>query len=291
MARTSRKKMPARKAKSAARAIKNTKPAPGRKPIDLYYWPTPNGWKVASCSRSADSLTRRSRSTSAGAINSSPSFWRSPPTIACRRSSITAARAGKPLSVFESGAVLGYLAARPADSIQRTSEPVSRLKSGYSGKWPISVPRQGRRTTSATTRPRNCHTRSIASPTRCIASMVSWIGGWRTANSSPASIPSPTSRASAGCSRAERFGHDLSGFANVRRWLATLLARAAVKRGLSVKVEAAFHVDMKDPQVRAVLFNQRARVVQGTCSSAPRPRVGLADDEHATLHLDGACVR
>jgi len=28
---------------------------------------------------------------------------------------------------------------------------------------------------------------------------------------------------------------------------------------LSVKVEAAFHVDMKDPQVRAVLFNQRAR--------------------------------
>ena len=60
-------------------------------------------------------------------------------------------------------------------------------------------------------------------------------------------------------SRAERHGHDLSGFANVRRWLDTLLARPAVKRGLSVKVEAAFRVDMKDPKVRAVLFNQRAR--------------------------------
>ena len=56
-------------------------------------------------------------------------------------------------------------------------------------------------------------------------------------------------------SRAERHGHDLSAFANVRRWLATV--RPAVKRGLSVKVEAAFHVGMNDPKVRAVLFNQR----------------------------------
>jgi GST-like protein len=60
-------------------------------------------------------------------------------------------------------------------------------------------------------------------------------------------------------SRAERHGHDLSAFANVRRWLKTVLARPAVKRGLAVKVEAAFHVDMKDPKVLAVLFNQRAR--------------------------------
>jgi GST-like protein len=60
-------------------------------------------------------------------------------------------------------------------------------------------------------------------------------------------------------SRAERHGHDLSAFANVRRWLKTVLARPAVKRGLAVKVEAAFHVDMKDPNVLAVLFNQRAR--------------------------------
>jgi GSH-dependent disulfide-bond oxidoreductase len=60
-------------------------------------------------------------------------------------------------------------------------------------------------------------------------------------------------------SRAERHGHDMSGFPNVRRWLETLLARPAVQRGLSVKVKAAFHVDMKDPNVHAVLFNQKAR--------------------------------
>jgi hypothetical protein len=37
------------------------------------------------------------------------------------------------------------------------------------------------------------------------------------------------------------------------------MARPAVKRGLKVKVEEAFHVDINDPNVRQILFNQRAR--------------------------------
>ena len=60
-------------------------------------------------------------------------------------------------------------------------------------------------------------------------------------------------------SRAERHGHDLSKFRNVKRWLETVMARPAVQRGLKVKVEQAFHVDIRDPKVRDVLFNQRAR--------------------------------
>jgi GST-like protein len=59
--------------------------------------------------------------------------------------------------------------------------------------------------------------------------------------------------------RAERLGHDLGPFANVRRWREAVMSRPAVKRGFGVKVEAAFHVDINDPSVRAVLFNQRAR--------------------------------
>jgi hypothetical protein len=37
------------------------------------------------------------------------------------------------------------------------------------------------------------------------------------------------------------------------------LARPAVDRGIHVRVEAASKVDMADPKVRAVLFEQRAR--------------------------------
>jgi GST-like protein len=45
----------------------------------------------------------------------------------------------------------------------------------------------------------------------------------------------------------------------VKRWLETVLARPAVQRGMHIRVEAASQVDMGDPAVRAVLFNQRAR--------------------------------
>jgi GST-like protein len=52
---------------------------------------------------------------------------------------------------------------------------------------------------------------------------------------------------------------ELSDFPNVTRWLATLLARPAVDRGIHLRVEEASRVDVKDPKVRAVLFGQRAR--------------------------------
>ena len=56
-----------------------------------------------------------------------------------------------------------------------------------------------------------------------------------------------------------RFGQSLVDFPHVRRWLAAMLARPGVKRGLAVKVEAAFQVDINDPRVRAVLFGQRGQ--------------------------------
>jgi GST-like protein len=60
-------------------------------------------------------------------------------------------------------------------------------------------------------------------------------------------------------SRAERFGHDLSEFPHLRRWREAVMGRPAVNRGLSVKVAAAFQVNMQDPKVRAILFNQKSR--------------------------------
>jgi GST-like protein len=58
---------------------------------------------------------------------------------------------------------------------------------------------------------------------------------------------------------AERHGEDFASFPHLKRWLVAVRARPAVKRGMSIRVEEAGRVDVNDPKVRAVLFGQRAR--------------------------------
>ena len=45
----------------------------------------------------------------------------------------------------------------------------------------------------------------------------------------------------------------------MKRWLDTVKARSAVKRGMTLGLELRQGIDMKDPKVQAVLFGQRAR--------------------------------
>jgi len=58
---------------------------------------------------------------------------------------------------------------------------------------------------------------------------------------------------------AERQGQNLDEFPHLKRWFAAIRARAAVKRAFAIRIEAAAAVDLSDPKVRAVLFGQRAR--------------------------------
>ena len=58
---------------------------------------------------------------------------------------------------------------------------------------------------------------------------------------------------------AERLGQDLEQFPRLTRWLETIRARPAVQRAFAIRIPAASAVNMRDPKVRAVLFGQRAK--------------------------------
>ena len=60
-------------------------------------------------------------------------------------------------------------------------------------------------------------------------------------------------------SRHARQGQDLAEFPHLKRWLDVILARPAVKTAMAITIDSARQVDMRDPKVQAVLFNQRAR--------------------------------
>ena len=135
-------------------------PASRPKPIELYYWPTPNGWKISimleECGLPYNVIPvniAQGRPVQAGI----PGDLAEQPDAGDRRSR----RAGRP-------ADLGLRVRRdPAISraqdrqvlSARTSVPASRSTNGCSGRWPISGPRPARPTTSAATRRRSCPTR------------------------------------------------------------------------------------------------------------------------------------
>lgn len=255
--KSTRKKSP-RKERPASRVNRRTR-AGGKKPIDLYYWPTPNGWKVTIM------LEECALPYSMIAVDISKGDQFKPQFLAISPNNRMPAivdhdgPGGKPISIFESGAILQYLGRKtgrfyPKDERGRVEVdqwlfwqmanlgPKAGEANHFRNYAPERLPYAIERFCNEMNRiygvmNRRLEDREFLAGRYSIADIACI--GW--------------------ASRAERHGHDLSAFANVRRWLKTVLARPAVKSGLAVKVEAAFHVDMKDPNVLAVLFNQRAR--------------------------------
>ena len=166
---------------------------------------------------------------------------------------------GRPISIFESGAILQYLGRKtgkfyPADERKRTDVdqwlmwqmgglgPMAGQAHHFRLYAPEKIPYAIDRYTNECNllygvMNRRLADRPFLAGAYSIADMA--CVGW--------------------ASRYQRQGQDMAEFPHLKRWLDTVLARPAVQRGMKLRVEEASKVDMKDPAVQKILFGQRAR--------------------------------
>lgn len=227
--------------------------------IELYYWPTPNGWKISIMLEECG-LPYRIRSVNIGKGEQfAPDFLRMSPNNKVPAIVDPDGPGGRPISIFESGAILQYLGRKtglfyPADERERVLVDewlfwqMAGLgpMAGQTHHFRIFAPEKidyaiDRYTNEAHRLYGVMNTRladrEFLADTYSIADIASapWAKLW------------------------DRQGQDLAEFPHVKRWLDTVLARPAVRRGLAVNAEDRMAMKLTDPAIRAVLFGQRAR--------------------------------
>jgi GSH-dependent disulfide-bond oxidoreductase len=242
----------------AARAVKMSAKRV-KKPIDVYYWPTPNGWKITIMLEECALRYSVIPVNIAKGEQFAPAFLAISPNNRMPAIVDHDGPGGRSISVFESGAILQYLG-RKSGKFYPTNER-ARVEVEQWLFWQMANlgPKAGEANHF-----RNYATEKLGyAIDRFMNEMNRIYGVMNRRLEDREFLAGRYSIADIACigwaSRAERHGHDLSEFPNLRRWLEAVLARPAVKRGLAVKVEEAFQVDMQDPAVRAILFKQRAR--------------------------------
>jgi GST-like protein len=250
----------ARKAKRSAKSKPAGKArAKAAKPIDLYYWPTPNGFKISIMLEECGLPYHLVPVNISKGEQFKPDFLKISPNNRMPAIVDPDGPGGKPISIFESGAILQYLGRKtgkfyPKDERKRVEvDQWLFWQMGGIGPMAGQLHHFKNYALETLTYAINRYTnemnrlygvmntrlkdREFIAGDYSIADMaiVGWANGW------------------------ERHGQDINEFPNFRRWLETMKARPAVQRGMKLGLELRQGIDMKDPKVQAVLFGQRAR--------------------------------
>lgn len=229
-------------------------------PIDLYYWPTPNGWKITIMLEEVGLPYRIIPVNIGKGDQFAPDFLKIAPNNKMPAIVDPDGPGGAPISVFESGAILQYLGRKtgqfyPSDERARVAVdqwlfwqmgglgPMAGQTHHFRIYAPEKVPYAIDRYTNETNRLYGVLNKQLAdhefvAGDYSIADMaiVGWAKLW------------------------ERQGQDIAQFPHLERWLNTMLARPAVERGLAVGAEDRAKLDLAtDKAAQAVLFGQRAR--------------------------------
>ena len=248
-------KKPAAKAKKASAKAKTKPKTKPKKPIALYYWPTPNGWKI-SIALEEMGIPYEMKPVNIGTGEQfKPDFLKISPNNRMPAIVDPDGPGGKPISVFESGAILQYLGNKsgkfyPTDTRARV-QVEEWLYWQMGGLGPMTGQAFHFLTYTAEDLPypkkrygdevhrllgvmdKRLADRKFLAGAYSIADMACW--GWVTA--------------------AKNF-QPLDEFPNLSAWHARMEARPAVKRGF------ALGADLRKPMTeeqKKVLFGQRAR--------------------------------
>lgn len=228
------------------------------RPIELYYWPTPNGWKISIYLEEAG-LPYEVKYVNIGKGEQfEPSFLKISPNNRMPAIIDPEGPGGEPISVFESGAILQYLGRKtgkfyPSDERTRVEVeqwlfwqvgglgPMAGQAHHFRQYAPEKVPYGINRYTNEVNRlygvmNKRLADREFLAGDYSIADMASigWVKPYKNQ------------------------GQDLEDFPHLKRWFETIMERPAVIRGLEVGQEHRRNI-AEDKDAQKVLFDQRAR--------------------------------
>jgi GST-like protein len=225
-------------------------------PIDLYYWSTPNGWKVSIMLEELG-LPYRVHPVNIGKGDQfRPDFLAISPNNRIPAIVDPEGPGGAPISVFESGAILQYLGRKtgrlyPTDERARVAVeewlfwqvgglgPMAGQTHHFRQYAPETIDYAINRYTTEVKRlygvmNKRLADREFLAGDYSIADIacIGWAKLW------------------------ERQGQTLDDLPHFASWLDRCLARPAVQRGLAVTTDAP-PVDMRSPEVQAMLFGNK----------------------------------
>ncbi len=230
------------------------------KPIELHYWPTPNGWKISIMLEECGLPYTVVPVNIGKGDQFKPEFLAISPNNRMPAIVDPDGPGGKPISVFESGAILQYLGRKtgkfyPQDERGRV-EVEQWLFWQMGGVGPMAGQAHHFRTYAAEKiayaidRYTNEVNRLYGVLDKRLADRQFVAGDYSIADMATF----PWARLW------ERQGQDIAQFPNMKRWLDAIAARPAVQRGLAIRSEDRGRVDLaKDEEARKILFGQKAR--------------------------------
>ena len=228
------------------------------KPIELYYWPTPNGWKITIMLEELGVPYEVKYVNIGTGEQFEPSFLKIAPNNRMPAIVDPEGPDCKPISIFESGAILQYLGRKfakfyPADERARV-EVEQWLFWQMGGLGPMAGQAHHFRQYApeklpyAIDRYTNEVNRLYGVMNKRLADREFLAGEYSIAD-----------MASIGWTRSyKNQGQELEDFPHLKRWFDAILARPAVERALVVGQEHRNNL-ADDQDAQKVLFGQRAR--------------------------------